>query len=168
LPNRCSAAQFAVDGELFHRRKSQIMKRETVPISTLTEKKQAQLQSSISIPPMYISIERFSLDTLVHATIYHIEIGIQKNDNVVFHCIDRRYSELYGLDTEIRKQFGDSHYLLDFPPKKFYGNKDPEFLQRRCEQLQKYLANLVMIPGISRSPSFTRFFLIDDSADTDL
>jgi hypothetical protein len=144
------------------------MKRETAAISSLPEKKLSQIQSSISIPPMYISIERFSLDPQVQATIYHIEIGLQKNDSVVFHSIDRRYSEIHALDAEIRKQFEDSHYLLAFPPKKFYGNKTPQFLQRRCEQLQKYLASLVMVPGIARSPSFARFFLLDDTAFADL
>jgi hypothetical protein len=139
------------------------MPRKSVSISSLTQKKQSQLQSSISIPPMYISIEGHQFDADIRATLYRLEIGVQKGDAVIVHSTSRRYSEIRNFDAEIRKQFGDSHYLLAFPPKKFVGNTNPEFLQIRVEQLQKYLANLVMIPGIARSPSFTRFFLIDES-----
>jgi hypothetical protein len=116
---------------------------------------------------MYISIEGHLLDAESQATVYKLEIGAQKGDTVIVYSVCRRYSEMRSFDAEIRKQFGDSHYLLEFPPKKFVGNRSPNFVQIRAEQLQKYLANLVMIPGIARSPSFTRFFLVDESVVRD-
>jgi hypothetical protein len=139
------------------------MTRESVSISSLTPKKQTQLQSSISIPPMYISIEGHSFDPAIQATVYRLEIGVQKGDDAIVHSVSHRYSEIRNFHAEIRKQFGDSHYLLAIPPKKFIGNRDAQFLEIRAEQLQKYLANLAMIPGIARSPSFTKFFLVDES-----
>jgi hypothetical protein len=144
------------------------MKGKLVSIASLSQRKSEQLQSANSIPPMYISIEKYFLDPQVDAIIYHLEIGVQKNQSVSVWAIDRRYSELSHLDSDIRGQFGSSQYLLDFPPKKFYGNKDPQFLELRNDQLQRYLGGLVKIPGISSFPSFIRFFGIDDGLLNDL
>ncbi|OHT04891.1 PX domain containing protein [Tritrichomonas foetus] len=139
-----------------------------IPISNLSQKKQAQLQLSNVIPPMYISIESYNYESSVKAVVYEIEVGIQNNQMVSTHVIHRRFSAMKTFDTQIRSQFGDSHYLLSFPPKTLFPNTSKAFLEQRSEQLQKYLANLVKIPGLSSSPTFTQFFEIDDSALSDM
>lgn len=137
-------------------------------ISDLSQKKQEQLQLANIIPPMYISIEGFKIDPTLNVAIYEIEIGIQNNEFVVTHKVNRRFSALKDFDTKIRSQFADSHYLLSFPPKTFLPNTSPAFLEQRSEQLQKYLANLVKIPGLSSYPTFLQFFEIGDDSLSDI
>lgn len=130
------------------------------PIGVLSQVKQSQLLSSNSIPPMYITVEKYELDAELDAIIYHLEVGIQRDTTVTTKKVMKRYSELRSFDTEIRKDFGDSKYMVAFPPKAFLRNKDPIFLEERKTQLQKWLAGLVRIPGISTSSTVTRFFSI--------
>lgn len=130
-------------------------------IANLSQPKQSQLLSSNSIPPMYITIEKYELDSEIDAIIYHLEVGIQHDTKVLTKTVMKRYSELRSFDTEIRKDFGDSKYMVAFPPKAFLRNKDPAFLEERSLQLQKWLTGLVKIPGISTSSSVARFFSID-------
>ncbi|KAK8882496.1 hypothetical protein M9Y10_045138 [Tritrichomonas musculus] len=117
---------------------------------------------------MYISIERYNVDQQIKAAVYEIEVGIQNNESVTTHTIYRRYSALKAFDTQIRSQFGDSSYLLSFPPKTLFPNTSREFLEQRCEQLQKYLASLVKIPGLTSSSAFIQFFEIDNQTLADI
>ena len=130
----------------------------TLPLSSLAQMKLSQLQSSIAIPPMYISIEGFELVNDLNAILYNIEIGIQKDQTVYAKVCQRRYSSLQELDASIRSQFHDSPYLISFPPKKILGNKDPSFIEQRANKLQVYLENLIKIPGVCSSSLFTHFF----------
>ena len=137
-------------------------------ISDLPQKKQAQLQSSNVVPPMYLSIESHWYDSLSKAVVYDIEVGVQCGQKVKIHKIRRRFSAMKAFDSELRTQFGDSNYLLPFPPKTIFPNTSEAFLEQRSEQLQKYLASLVKIPGISSSKAFTQFFEIDLSAFSEI
>ena len=130
----------------------------SIPLNSLSQRKLSQLQSSIAIPPMYISVEGFELVNDLNAILYNIEIGLQKNQTVYAKICQRRYSSLQELDNSIRSQFHDSPYLLPFPPKKIIGNKDPSFIEQRANQLQIYLENLIKIPGVCTSSLFTHFF----------
>lgn len=130
----------------------------TIPLSSLQQKKLSQLQSSIAIPPMYITLEGYQLASDLNAILYNIEIGIQKNQTVYVKTCQRRYSALQELDTSIRAQFHDSKYLLPFPPKKYLGNMDPAFIEKRQSQLENYLENLIKVPGVCTSSLFSRFF----------
>lgn len=117
---------------------------------------------------MYISVERYKIDDEIKTAVYEIEVGIQNNQSVSTHTIFRRFSALKTFDTQIRSQFGDSQYLLSFPPKTFFTNTSHEFLEQRSDQLQKYLASLVKIPGMSSSQIFVQFFEINDTTLADI
>lgn len=132
-----------------------------IPISQLSENKAASLQSSTIIPRMYIHIENYDLDPTVNAVVYNIEIGIQKGNNVHTHMVRKRYSAIQQFDDTVRPLFKESRFLLPFPPKKMFGNKNREFLNQRAEALQKYLTNLVRVAGIITTPGFIRCFEID-------
>ena len=137
-------------------------------ISELSQNKQIQLQQSNVIPPMYISIEGYKIDEGIKTAVYEIEVGIQNSQSVTTHTIFRRFSALKTFDTQIRSEFGNSQYLLSFQPKTFFTNTSHEFLEQRSDQLQKYLANLVKIPGMSSSQIFIQFFEIDDTTLSDI
>lgn len=139
-----------------------------IPVASLSQKKYAQLESAISIPPMYLSIEKYELVQDINAVVYEIEIGIQKSKNVYTHKVNRRYSALEEFDRQIRPQYSNSKYLLPFPPKKMFGNKDPSFLEQRSSQLQQYLASMIKIPGVCICQTFTHFFEIDTSVINDI
>ena len=134
-----------------------------IQISNLSPKKIEQLNSAISIPPMYLSIEKYEFCEDLNAILYHIEIGIQKNQQVYKYIVQRRYSSLQEFDSQARSIFGESKYFHLFPPKKIFGNFDPHFLEKRSDQLQEYLSNLVKVAGLCESSIFKRFFDINDS-----
>jgi len=136
---------------------------ETIPISSLSQKKVAQLNSAISIPPLYLSVERFEFCEDLNAVLYTIEVGIQNDDVVYKHMVQRRYSALQEFDAQIRPAFGDSKYLHEFPPKKLFGNFDPHFLEKRADKLQEYLGNLCRVAGLCESSVFKRFFEINEN-----
>ena len=141
---------------------------QTIPITSLAPKKLAQLQGSTIIPRMYLHIENFDLDATINAVVYNIEIGIQKGQNVHIHTVKKRYSAIQQFDEMIRPLFKESRFLMPFPPKKMFGNKQKEFLDQRAEALQKYLTNLVRVSGIINTPAFIRCFEIDPDLINDV
>lgn len=134
-----------------------------IPIIKLTQKKAAQLNLAISIPPMYLTIEKFEYNEEFKATFYTIEVGIQKDSVVCTHTVQKRYSALQEFDAQIRPTFSESRYLRQFPPKKLFGNTETEFVEKRAEKLQDYLANLVRVAGLCETQVFRRFFGIDEN-----
>ena len=135
-------------------------------LAQLSEQKKAQLLSCNCVPPIYAVIEKYEFDPEVDATIYHLEVGLEYGGKIVTKTLLKRYSEIRLFDGEIRKDFAYSKYVEDFPPKALFGNKNPEFLKERTAGLQRWLDSLVKVPGISTSPTVTRFFGIGPS-DTD-
>lgn len=132
-------------------------------LASLSQRKRALLQVSITNPPIYLSIDRFIYNKEIGAFLYSIEIGIKKGNSVEIHKVERRYSALFQFDRKIRPIFNEFLTLLDFPPKKYIGNKDPIFLQQRKEDLEKYLSNLNRLPGIIKNSTFLEFFELDPS-----
>jgi hypothetical protein len=132
-----------------------------VPVASLARKKMEQLQSSTVIPRMYLFIEKYDMDEAAKAVFYDIEVGIQRGSNVHVTHVRRRYSTLEQFDEQIRPLYKESRFLMAFPPKKTFGNTDPEFLKDRADKLQKYLTNLVRVGGVTSMPAFMRCFEID-------
>lgn len=131
-----------------------------IPFNALSQRKQAQLQSSSTKPKMYLSIENSELEPSQNCTLYTIEIGIQKDQNVHIHQVHKRYSALNQFDELIRPIFNNAN-LQSFPPKKLFGNKDSEFIEQRAQALQNYILSLIRVPGMIETTTFIRFFEID-------
>lgn len=132
----------------------------TAKVETLAQKKQTQLSLSVTEPRLYIVINGYEYDINLDAYLYTVEIGLQNDDIVDIKTRKIRYSQMYEFDQKIRPYFQEFRYLLPFPPKKYIGNKNPEFITSRMEQLQTYLGNLVRIPGICTSDAFMQTFRI--------
>ena len=54
----------------------------------------------------------------------------------------KRYSEFLTLDTSLRKLYGWQMESIRFPAKKTFNNLDPEFIQKRREELDRYLSEV--------------------------
>ena len=139
-----------------------------VPLTSLSSKKMAQLNTSTIIPRMYLYIEKYDFDPVVNAVVYDIEVGIQRHQSVFVHTVRRRYSALQQFDEQIRSLFKESRFLQPFPPKKIFGNKNSAFLKDRADGLQTYLTNLVKVAGVANTPAFMRCFDIDADMLTDV
>ena len=135
----------------------------SIPINSLSQGKLSQLFLSVSDPPIYIAIEERTFDQEENTYFYTMEIGIEdlSSRTVDVHYVTKRYSSIYNFDREIRKAFKCYKFLLPFPPKKIFGNKNPSFIQKRQEQLQNYLSNLNRIPGLCETDSFKNCFEIN-------
>lgn len=75
--------------------------------------------------------------------------------------VETRYSKLRSLYGELGQH---NPRKIDFPPKKFFGNKEPQFVSQRKSGLQKYLDALfdtVKESRVNAIPPLARFFGID-------
>ncbi|OHT17257.1 PX domain containing protein [Tritrichomonas foetus] len=114
-------------------------------------------------PSMYITIERHRYDYAVKATVYELQIGIQKNeDEVLVHKLITRYSVLDQFDKQLRIMIGDDINLPAFPPKRYLWNNDPSFVQEREKGLKLFLEGITKIPGILQIPYVQDFFAISE------
>lgn len=129
-----------------------------VGIDSLPQEKRGQLITSVSTPPIYISIEAYRYDERLQTTIYDIEIGIQQGHSVVISQVHHRFSALLEFDRTIRPFFNMYPHLLPFPPKKLFGKNSPSFIKERVYKLEQYLDHLGKVPGLPSSPSFVKTF----------
>lgn len=75
--------------------------------------------------------------------------------------VETRYSKLRSLYGELKQH---NPHKIEFPPKKFFGNKEPQFVSQRRSGLQKYLDALfdtVKESRVNAIPPLARFFGID-------
>eukprot|EP00743_Colponemidia_sp_Colp-15_P001526 GILK01001666.1.p1 GENE.GILK01001666.1~~GILK01001666.1.p1 ORF type:complete len:280 (+),score=35.87 GILK01001666.1:51-842(+) len=85
----------------------------------------------------------------------HTEYLIRVSDGRSTWHIRRRYRSFRDLHDALSQHFAD---LPSIPPKKFIGNLNPEFVQRRQGELQSYIESLLRRSEVARSKD-TRAFL---------
>lgn len=83
---------------------------------------------------------------------YEIEVK-NESETWVFH---RRYSNLRLFYSQLPP------ILLIFPPKKYFGNKNPKFLDQRQKDLDQFFKNLLKIPNILEFPAVKSFLFPND------
>lgn len=66
--------------------------------------------------------------------VYQIYVRVKDEEWNVY----RRYSQFYGLNKQLKKQYPLIR-TLDFPPKKAIGNRDAKTVQERRKKLEHYL-----------------------------
>lgn len=74
--------------------------------------------------------------------------------------VHKRYSELRDLHNKLKREIlPPGQYLLQFPPRKYFGNQfSPEFLERRRGQLNAYVQRVLDIPLLRALPTVREFF----------
>lgn len=69
--------------------------------------------------------------------------------------IEKRYREIRALHDQLSRVRGRD--LPNIPPKRIFGNKDPDFVQSRQAALQQYFSELTLLERSTRSPAFAQF-----------
>lgn len=92
----------------------------------------------------------------------HVEYTLEvKDHNGEAWCFKRRYSALRFFHELIKKS---ERKVPNFPPKKLFGNLNPDFLETRKKQIEQYFMSLTKIPEILHSASFKDFIKPYDKA----
>jgi PX domain len=107
---------------------------------------------------MSISVKVSEYDDLRGHVEYTIEI---KDTNGEAWCFKRRYSALRFFHELIKKS---EKRVPSFPPKKIFGNFNPDFLEIRKKQIEQYFLSLTRIPEIVHSQAFKDFIKPFDKA----
>ena len=86
----------------------------------------------------------------------HTEYGIviiNSRHGIKKHLV-KRYSEMFAL----HKKLGKLGFALPaFPPKKVFGNLDPNFVKYRQVGLQNYFRSIVRVKEIRKSQAYKEF-----------
>lgn len=133
----------------------------TKPVKSLTQNQRRQLTASITSPPMYVTILGFHIDPETDILYYDIEIGLRYGNNVRVHYVSKRFSQIKKFYNLIKKQFWLSPSVHPFPPKKFFGKREPEFIHHRQVELEKFLSSITRMHDIARNAAFTECFDIN-------
>ena len=89
--------------------------------------------------------------------------GLPGNNDIVWH-INARYSDFVRLHNSLLTLGGfREDDLPSLPPKKWLFNQDPNFVEKRMGDLQKYTSMLLLDPRIARSPLVTSFFKVSEN-----
>ena len=101
--------------------------------------------------------ERYKIKVINHSKIEgHTEyiISIEKNGtSFTFH---ERYSNLKSLN-DLLKKASNSNALPKFPPKKFFGGEDENFIKKRQQELNVYFEAISKNPELSNLPPLIKF-----------
>ncbi|KAL4455088.1 hypothetical protein ABPG74_006470 [Tetrahymena malaccensis] len=85
---------------------------------------------------------------------------IQVETDQISYQISKRYSEFKSLKSELEKQPIQKDVFSEFPPKKFFGNQEPEVLESRKVALNNFIQRLVEIQRDQFIPQFYDFLEI--------
>lgn len=116
---------------------------------------------------MYVSIEKYTINSEVKAVYYEIEIGFQYNSEVRIYNSSKRYSELLELEKIMKPILKSFSNCPKFPPKKYFNNFEKAFLEERTRALQAFLGFLCQISSLLELTPFTEFFKIPAELITD-
>jgi PX domain len=88
----------------------------------------------------------------------HVEYTIAVTNPVTkdFWQFRTRYKELENLNKKLREIKGLN--IPEFPPKKWFGNKDKAFLTQRMKKLETYFYGVFQNPGVYELPFVMSFF----------
>ncbi|KAI6177420.1 PX domain-containing protein [Aphelenchoides bicaudatus] len=105
---------------------------------------------------------------LLRATIVSTEINEDHVDYTIECCyhlrgpdtwtVKRRFNDFYRLNKNL-EPFG---FKLGMPSKKFFGNLQPSFIEKRKNELQEFLNNITLHPLIFCSPVVAQFLELAD------
>lgn len=93
-------------------------------------------------------------------TVYNIAVSIKPKKD---YTVEKTYTVFKELHDKLVKELPSMvrTKLPPCPPKRFWGQMDPDFISKRTQDLQVYLNELVMIPEVRDSSSFQHFISTD-------
>jgi hypothetical protein len=119
-----------------------------------------QLESCPAELKLSLIITGFQEDAAAKATFFTVEGQVDKDDGTKTTSEGRyRYSQLLELnETLINEKYGAIRLLRLFPPKKFIGNKEGDFVTQRRDALQVWLNELVSDEETCADPRILEYF----------
>jgi hypothetical protein len=129
--------------------------------STQVEELRAkQLESCPAALKISLIITGFQEDAAAKATFFTVEAQLDKEDGAKVTSETRhRYSQLLEFNEKlINEKYGAIRILRLFPPKKFIGNKEGDFVTQRKDALQLWLNELVSDEETCADPRVREFF----------
>jgi hypothetical protein len=129
--------------------------------STQVEELRAkQLEGCPAELKISLIITGFQEDAAAKATFFTVEGQLDKADGTKATSEARyRYSQLLEFNEKlINEKYGAIRLLRQFPPKKFIGNKEGDFVTQRRDALQAWLTELVSDEETSADPRIREFF----------
>jgi hypothetical protein len=74
---------------------------------------------------------------------------VMPSSSETFH-IEDRYSSMRDFWNKLKKDAPNNRQVPDFPPKKWFGNTKPDFVNSRQQQLQQFFSTTLEIPELSQ------------------
>lgn len=96
--------------------------------------------------------------------VYVVEASLGAHGQAKLVNSSHRYRHFDMLDQMLRKEFGED-CIQALPPKKAFGNLQPEFVEERRKALEKYLQGCVFDKQIVTSTIFSKFLNTPQGVD---
>lgn len=78
--------------------------------------------------------------------------------NIKTYFLTSRYSSLLTLHKSLQEKYREKMPLLQFPPKKWFGNLKPSFIELRKKQLEDYFNSFLINPNLVIDPLTLQYF----------
>ena len=130
----------------------------SVEASVQAEIKEKQLAACPSENKITIVITGHHEDAVQKATVFDFVSTINENGTEKTATTKYRYSRLLTFNEELIKKYGNIRLLRVFPPKKFVGNKEGDFVVMRRDAIQAWATELVTDEEVCEDPDVRKFF----------
>ena len=99
-------------------------------------------------------------DAAAKATFYNFRCYLQDSNGSEIKCSEDRYrySQLLEFNEQLMHDYGAIRLLRLFPPKKWIGNKEGDFVTQRQEAIQNWLNELCEDEETAQDPKILKFF----------
>jgi hypothetical protein len=124
--------------------------------------KAKQLESCPSRSKISIVITSTVDDPATKATFYATQCTIvDSSGNEQSNEQRYRYSSLLEFNDTLIHDYGAIRILRLFPPKKFVGNKEGNFIQQRKDAIQSWLNEIIADEELVDDPKIRKFFKVE-------
>lgn len=103
-----------------------------------------------------LTVKFLEFDVRQEATFYKVLVSDTMN-HVSWSLEPWRYSTLFRIDKQIRNEYNG--LLPDFPPKKWFGNKNVKFVTQRQKALENYLNIILKNVDLEKTKTLKAFLI---------
>ena len=122
------------------------------------EIKDKQLAACPSDSKITIVITGHRDDAATKATFFNFRSTINEGGSEKTAESSYRYSQLLEFNEQLIHNYGAIRLLRTFPPKKFVGNKEGDFIVMRRDAIQNWCTELVSDEEVCEDPLVRKFF----------
>ncbi|OHT11901.1 PX domain containing protein [Tritrichomonas foetus] len=128
--------------------------------STIDSIKEKQLASCPVDNKIALIITGHQDDPAAKATFFNFRCYLHDSTGAEQKCSENRYrySQLLDFNESLIHDYGAIRLLRTFPPKKFIGNKETDFVTQRMEALQNWLNELCEDEETAQDKKLLAFF----------